>query len=195
MLETLAEPWREVLLLGWEAYAAGTVPVGAVVVDESGAIVARGRNRIFDGPFDGQLFGSRLAHAEVNALAQLPAERTHERLTLYSLLEPCHLCLGAAYAARVGAVRYAAPDHWGGADGRVVPSEDHLVHPVAVEGPLDDGLARLGELLLVAHFLWRVPDSNVAMFYRRTRPTLVEAAAALPPPRSGAGLATALSAL
>jgi tRNA(Arg) A34 adenosine deaminase TadA len=195
MLESLDAPWREVLLLGWEAYEAGTIPVGAVVVDETGAIISRGRNRIFDGPYDGQLAGSRLAHAEINALAQLPVDDQPEHLTLYSLLEPCHLCLGAAYSSRVDAVRYAAPDAWGGAAGNLIPTEDHRVHPVAVEGPLQNGLARLGELLHVAHFLWRVPDSNVASFYRRTRPEVIEAALALPVPRSGATLEDALNSL
>jgi tRNA(Arg) A34 adenosine deaminase TadA len=189
MLETLTEPWREVLLLGWEAYDAGTIPVGAVVTDEAGAIASRGRNRIFDEPHDGQLSGSRLAHAEINALLHLPADRRYEGWTLCTLLEPCHLCLGAAHAVRIGTVRYAAHDPWGGAHGRLFAGEDHLAHPLAVEGPLDDELGRLGELLLVAHFLWRVPDSNVSRFFRRTRADLVEAATTLPPPRSGARLA------
>lgn len=176
------------LELGWEAYEAGTIPVGAVVVDDAGNVVSRGRNRIFDRPVDGQLAGSRLAHAEINALTQLTAPATYEGLTLYTLLEPCHLCLGAAHAVRIGAVKYAAPDPWGGAAGRFVPSEDHRYHPLVVDGPLDDGLARLGELLLVAHFLWRAPDSNVTSFYRRTRPEFVAAASALPQPKSNATL-------
>jgi len=41
-----------------------------------------------------------------------------------------HTC--AAHAVRVGIVRYAAPDPWGGGVGRLVPSEDHLAHPLAV---------------------------------------------------------------
>src|SRR5207248_3017772 len=78
-----------------EAYTAGTIPVGAVVVDETGAVVARGRNRIFDRPSGRELGASRLAHAEINALLALTSERTYEGWTLYSALEPCHLCLPA----------------------------------------------------------------------------------------------------
>ena len=135
MLDSLAEPWREVLLLGWEAYEAGTIPVGAVVVDDVGAIVSRGRNRIFDGPHDGELAGSRLAHAEVNALMGLAAGHHYHDWTLYSRLEPCHMCLGAAHAVRVGTVRYAARDPWGGAHGRLQPNEDHAWHPLALPPP------------------------------------------------------------
>jgi len=195
MLDSLDSPWREVLLLGWEAYDAGTIPVGAVVVDEEGAVVARGRNRIFDAPLNGELAGSRLAHAEINALIGLDAGRHYFDWTLYSLLEPCPLCLGAAQAVRIGTVRYAASDEWGGAARWMPSTEDYAWHPVVVEGPLDHDLARFGELLNVAHFLWRVPDSNVATFYRRERPDLVAAAATLPKPRSGASLESMLQAL
>ena len=96
---------------------------------------------------------------------------------------------------RIGTVRYASRDAWGGAHGRLRPNEDYAWHPLAVEGPLDHELARFGELLHVAHFLWRVPDSNVSSFYRRTQPDLVEAAAALPKPRSGAMLEATLASL
>jgi hypothetical protein len=51
---------------------ADTIPVGAAVAGADGSVVACGRNRIFDPPGRG-LSGSRLAHAEVDALAQLPA--------------------------------------------------------------------------------------------------------------------------
>lgn len=181
----LEPAWREVFRLMWEAYLAGTIPVGALVVDEVGEIVSRGRNRIFDAKQDGQLGGSRLAHAEINALLGLGSDRTYEGLTLYSALEPCHLCLSAAIAVRVGTVRYAAADPYGGAVGKLVPSADHQAHPLSVDGPLSGAVGRLPELLHVAHFLWRLPSGGVASFYRETRPDLVVAAGRLPPPTRG----------
>jgi tRNA(Arg) A34 adenosine deaminase TadA len=65
----------------WEAYLAGTIPAGAVVVGEAGEVVSRGRNRTFDEACDGQLGGSRLTHAEMNALLPLSSGRTHEGFT------------------------------------------------------------------------------------------------------------------
>lgn len=194
-MEQLASPWREVFDLMWEAYSAGTIPVGAVVVDEAGEIVARGRNRIFDAAGDGQLNGTRLAHAEINALVALSSERRYEGYALYSALEPCHLCLSAAIMARVGRVAYAAPDPYGGGVGKLVPSADHRAHPVLLEGPLPGAIGLLPEVLHIAHFLWRVPAGNVVEFYRAARPDLVAAAAALPAPRDGATLADAFTAL
>jgi tRNA(Arg) A34 adenosine deaminase TadA len=110
----LDEPWRAAFELAWDAYLVGTVPVGAVVSAPDGAIVARGRNRIFDLPGVG-LAGSRLAHAEVDALAQLPATERYRDHVLYSTLEPCLLCVAATLHATVGRIQYAAHDPFGGA--------------------------------------------------------------------------------
>jgi len=110
----LAEPWRASLELAWEAYLAGTIPVGSVVAAPDGKVVARGRNRIFDPPGRG-LSGSRLAHAEVDALAQLPVTDRYRDHVLHSTLEPCLLCTAATLVATVGRIEYATEDPFGGA--------------------------------------------------------------------------------
>jgi len=181
-------PWREVFDLMWEAYRAGTIPVGAVVADEHGTVVARGRNRIFDDAVEGQLARSRLAHAEVNTLVALSADERYDGHTLYSALEPCHLCLSAAISVRVGAVRFAGADPYAGAVGKLVPSVDHELNPVTVAGPLAGVEGLVPELLHVAHFLWRLPESNLLRFYGEARPEVVAAARELPPPDAEASL-------
>jgi tRNA(Arg) A34 adenosine deaminase TadA len=70
----VAAPWRAALELAWAAYAAGTIPVGAVVVDASGRIVAEGENVVYRADADVPLDGSCLAHADVAALGQLGSE-------------------------------------------------------------------------------------------------------------------------
>ena len=179
----------------WEAYAAGTIPVGAVVVDEAGVVVTRGRNRIFDAAVPGALGGTMLAHAELNALAALPPTRTYEGFAVLTALEPCHLCVAAAFKARVGVVRYAGADPYGGGVGLLQPGPAHLAHPVVFEGPLPGAAGRLPELLHVAHMLWRVPEGRIVRFYRETRPDALAAAAALPPPDAGATLDDAFAAV
>src|SRR4051812_23562991 len=69
----LPNPWPEVFGLMWEAYEAGTIPVGAFVVDGAGDVVSRGRNRMFDVAVQDQFAATRLAHAEMNALVRLPS--------------------------------------------------------------------------------------------------------------------------
>jgi tRNA(adenine34) deaminase len=112
----LPEHWCSAFRQAWAAYTAGTIPVGAVVVDPNGVIAAEARNRIFDAgdPPRGQLAGSWLAHAELNAIAQIDAERsrTAEGWAVYSTWEPCPLCAGAitvAFRGRI-TVGYACRD-------------------------------------------------------------------------------------
>src|SRR5438552_1432449 len=92
----LSPPWRAAFDLAWESFQAGSPPVGAVVTDRSDRIIGWGRSRRHEtvAPV-GQLAGSRLAHAEVNALAALPVDHDPE-LRLYVTLEPCLLCVAAA---------------------------------------------------------------------------------------------------
>jgi tRNA(adenine34) deaminase len=96
----------------WAAYRAGSIPIGAVVLDATGAIIARGRNRIFEHEAeDNHLHGHRLAHAEMNALNALPYRRLELRdCVLYTTTEPCPLCTGAIRMAKIGTVHYAARD-------------------------------------------------------------------------------------
>ena len=72
--------------------------MGAVITDASGGVVSAGRNRITEstGPA-GHLFGSRLAHAEMDALAGLPGDNEPD-LVLWTTLEPCLLCAGGIVA-------------------------------------------------------------------------------------------------
>jgi tRNA(adenine34) deaminase len=179
----------------WDAYVAGTIPVGAVVVDAAGEVVSRGRNRIFDDVQDKHLARSRLAHAELNALIPLGSERTYEAFSLYTALEPCHLCLSAAISVRIGTLHYAARDPYGGAVGKLIPSKDHDAHPLKIEGPLAGSPGQLPELLLVAHFLWRIPSGSVVRFYRTSKPEILAAAAALPAPDADATIADAFAAI
>lgn len=188
----MPQPWPRVFELMWEAYLAGTIPVGAVVAGMDGEIVVEGRNRIFDASAAGQLAGTRLAHAEINALVRLSSQQRYPELTLYSALEPCHLCLAAATSSRVGGVRYAGVDPYAGAVGKLLPSEEMRVHPLVVDGPLDGPAGLLPELLHVRHMLWRVPDGfGIVPYYRRERPDHVELAEKLPAPPEATTLADA----
>ena len=97
------------LALAEEAYAAGEIPVGAVVVKD-GAVIGRGRNRR-------EASRSVLGHAELEAMEQAAASLGDWRLsgcTLYVTLEPCPMCAGAISFARIRRLYYAAADPKGG---------------------------------------------------------------------------------
>lgn len=96
----------------------GEVPVGAVLVDASGAILARGHNACR--PESGH--ADPTAHAEMVVLREAAAhtERgTLEGCTLVVTLEPCTMCAGAILAARIPTVVFGAWDEKAGAAGSV----------------------------------------------------------------------------
>ena len=91
----------------------GDVPVGAVLVDATGEIVARGRN-------EKELLGDPTAHAEIVAIREatsLLGDWRLEGMTLVVTLEPCVMCAGAIQAARISKVVFGAWDEKVGASG------------------------------------------------------------------------------
>jgi len=120
------EYWFAAFTLAWEAFQERSIPVGAVLVDGVGTIIGQGRNRMSGTAAPaGQIAGSRIAHAEINALAQLPPGGHGDHI-LYTTLEPCFLCTMALRFSHLGTVRYAAPDAtWYGVD--QLPQINHHV--------------------------------------------------------------------
>jgi len=174
----LEPPWREAFELAWEAYGAETIPVGAVVTDGAGVILARGRNRIFsESAPPPQIFGSRVAHAEINALVQLTLERRFFDCTLWTTLEPCAQCIGAAWLSTIGRVAFAATDVYGGAsrmiEREIERADSARSFPMAVDGPLEGPIAIFAEFLHVEFFLRTRPDHPVSESFRERRPELV----------------------
>ena len=95
-----------------EAERAGELPVGAVIV-YGGEIIARAANRTEER-------GTALSHAEINAITAACGalgRKTLEGCSLYVTLEPCPMCAGAIYHARLDRVVYGAPDEVYGAMG------------------------------------------------------------------------------
>ena len=89
-----------------KAAEVGEVPVGAVLVDPRGEIVARAGNRT-------RRDCDPTAHAEILVIRAAAADLGQERLggyTLYVTLEPCAMCAGALAHARISRVVYGAAD-------------------------------------------------------------------------------------
>jgi len=112
----------------------GEVPIGAVLVDGAGQIIAQNGNRTIELCDPG-------AHAEMLVLRQAGRLRGNYRLpdtTLYVTLEPCVMCAGALVHARVSRLVYGAVDPKGGGVVSLfqVGQDTRLNHLLAVEGGL-----------------------------------------------------------
>jgi tRNA(adenine34) deaminase len=137
------EAWmREAIAEARSAWQAGDVPVGCVIIDNAGQVIARGRNRR-------EVDHDPTAHAEVVAMREAASVVGSWRLvdcTLVVTLEPCAMCAGAIVSARVPTVVYGCPDPKAGAAGSVMNLLDHpkLNHrPRVVSGVLSDDCAAM----------------------------------------------------
>ena len=95
------------------ALETGDVPVGAVILDGSGTVIARGRNRR-------EADRDPTAHAEIVAIraaARSVGDWRLDGMTLVVTLEPCTMCAGAITAARLSRVVFGAADPRAGAVG------------------------------------------------------------------------------
>lgn len=123
---------------------AGEIPVGAVVVKDE-RIIGRGYNRPISA-------ADPTAHAEVMALRDAARRLGNYRLsgcTLYVTLEPCAMCMGAIFHARIARVVYGAADPKTGACGSVIDlaAEARLNHHAQVSGGIlaEEGGRKLSE--------------------------------------------------
>jgi tRNA(adenine34) deaminase len=119
------------------ALSTGDVPVGAAVIDATGRVIGRGRNRK-------EAEHDPTAHAEVLAIREAAAEAGDWRLggaTLVVTLEPCVMCAGAIVAARLDRLVFGAWDDKAGAAGSAfdLVRDRRLNHRVEVIGGVDEG--------------------------------------------------------
>ena len=134
------------------ALASDDVPIGAVVLDPDGAVVAAGRNVR-------EAAGDPTGHAEVVALRAAAAARGEWRLdgcTLVVTLEPCTMCAGAIVLARVQRVVFGAYDAKAGAVGSLwdVVRDRRLNHrPEVVPGVLAEESTTLLDDFFATHRL------------------------------------------
>ena len=77
-----------------QSWAEGGIPIGSVLVDASGAIVAQGHNERVQS-------GDPTAHAEVVCIRHAGRRRDWSKLTLISTLSPCSMCSGTAILFKI----------------------------------------------------------------------------------------------
>lgn len=127
----------------------GEVPIGAVIVLD-GEIIGRGHNEV-----EGRVLAS--AHAEMLALERASSalgDWRLDRCSLFSTVEPCHMCLGALYLSRVKRVVYGARQPRSGACGSV--SDLHESGLYGHEIKFAGGVLEEESVLLLQEFFTRL---------------------------------------
>lgn len=88
-------PWMDAAVAQAErSWGQGGIPIGSVLVDQDGGIVARGHNERVQS-------GDPTAHAEVVCIRNAGRRRDWNRLTLVSTLSPCSMCSGTAILFKI----------------------------------------------------------------------------------------------
>jgi tRNA(Arg) A34 adenosine deaminase TadA len=126
---SIDDHWMSIALAEAEAAGArGEVPVGAVIVDAEGQLLASAGNATIEKR-------DPTAHCEMEIIRAAAARLGNERLagtTLYVTLEPCAMCVGAISFARIKRLVYAAGDPKGGA---VAHGPKFFEHPTCHHRP------------------------------------------------------------
>ena len=151
-MSSLSKEWeplmREALTEAQNALqSSDDVPVGAVIINEMGEIIARAGNRK-------ELLGDPTAHAEIVAIrlaAQVVGDWRLTGCTLVVTLEPCVMCAGAIQAARMSRVVFGAWDEKVGASGSLydLVRDKRLGTPIEV---ISEVLASEASTLLTTFF-------------------------------------------
>ncbi len=167
----LSPQWQWCMEEAWASYCKGSLPIGAVITDEQGNLLARGRNRIYENDIyeddreDQILRGHRLAHAEMNALINVNWGKVNpHKCTLYTTTEPCPLCVGAIRLTRIRTVHYASRDEGAGSANLFHANDFMKRGAIQVVGPERPDL----EIILVAMLvdvILRRDDKNMSLLY------------------------------
>ncbi|GGK27767.1 hypothetical protein GCM10008955_21930 [Deinococcus malanensis] len=180
--EVISAGWHVALSEAWEAYLHGSYPIGACVVDQTGHVLAWGRNRLGEPRRveAGVISGHDLAHAEINALlalADMPRPECYG-WTVLTTVQPCPQCAGAIAMSGVRAVEYAAPDPWAGCT-RLL-TEDSYVSRKAIRVGRAPAIVQVVALrLALVGFLEEGHsslESSLMRSYRQTHPGDLEVA-------------------
>lgn len=107
-----AEIWNECLDLAITGFNQGSMGISAVIINGNSKVVSCGRNHIsINDSSDKEIFGSSIAHAEINAIHGLKENSLiGSNFTLFTTVEPCPMCMGAIIMSRIKNVVIASKD-------------------------------------------------------------------------------------
>ena len=146
------------------AYSHGSAPIGAVIISEDGEVVATGRNNFSN---------DRLAHAETEALRNIPPTAEKRKCVIYTTMEPCPMCTGAIRMTQLKAIHLAARDPAAGSTVLLNASEFMRRFPCTVHSP-SDSMLEFANIALVLEYRTRSGHSRWREKWHSYQPVAVE---------------------
>ena len=111
MWNDLSKNWQAAFEEAWAAFRNGCIPIGAALSDENGELILRDRNR----NNDKNSVNKRTAHAEACLLNRLDTVKFDpKKVTLYTTMEPCPMCMGTIIMSNIKHIKTAALDPYCG---------------------------------------------------------------------------------
>ena len=166
--------WDQLAELAWQSFESGGYGVAAAVFVDPGETVALGSNSVEKRSREGDaLFGSPLAHAEMNAL--LSAGDIADASVMFTTLTPCAMCLGATDVVRLRRIEYLAHDP---ACDSLIPSTGYGGRPRGLTVSHVRDWAALMEILPLIRSLSRRSEGSslTAAAYQSRNPTMLQTA-------------------
>lgn len=171
----IERPWQVSFEQGWNAFKKGSIPIGAVIIDEENKIISVGRNKIneYETP------NPKIAHAEMECLLSLDTLK-HPKVreyTLYTCMEPCPMCFGTIVMSNIRKVKIAARDSYCGAAHYC--KADRYITSKSMQVSFEKGVFESVQLVLQSYFELRSCNgekNKVVSVFQKDNPIAVKIA-------------------
>lgn len=175
MWDSIEKPWQVAFEQGWESLKKGSIPIGAVIIDEHGDVISHGRNRLFENSTK----NPKIAHAETEAIQNLNIQK-HTKVyeyTLFAYMEPCPMCMGTIVMSNLRKLRVAARDSYCGAVHYC--QDDPYVASEKMQISFELGILETVQLVLQTYFELRMRNgemNRVTSIFEKDNPNAVKIA-------------------
>lgn len=175
MWKDLSAEWKTTFEQAWVAFQHGSLPIGAIITDETGNVIIAGRNETCEKAYPNR----RTAHAEMYCMRNLDIEKypAYRKYHLYTTMEPCPMCMGTIVMGGIVKIHVAAKDNYCGALHYI--NYDPFMRDKNIEVHLEEGELEAVQLAQQGYHELRRFDgelSNVLMCFQQDCPKAIEVA-------------------
>ena len=153
----LEKPWQVSFEQGWQAFKKGSIPIGAVIINEESNIISVGRNKVYEN----ETPNPKIAHAEMECLFNLDILKhpNVREYTLYTCMEPCPMCFGTIVMSNIRKVKIASRDSYCGAVHYC--EDDTYIASKNMQVSFEGGILEAVQLVLQTYFELRACDGEI----------------------------------